>query len=63
MPEKTSAYEYLYAIAEILLVESIKGCCTTCGRNHFAAVAFFGKISPIRRICAPTPLSFSSMCS
>ena len=27
------------------------------------AAAFLGRISPMRRICAPTPRSFSSMCS
>ena len=31
--------------------------------NYFEAAAFLGNISPMRRIWAPTPLSFSSMCS
>ena len=31
--------------------------------NYFEAAAFLGNISPMRRIWAPTPLNFSSMCS
>lgn len=29
--------------------------------SYFAATAFFGNISPMRLICAPTSFSFSSM--
>ncbi len=49
----------------ISLVEVLAGRGTraTSHSDHFAAVAFLGNISPMRRICAPTPLNFSSMCS
>ncbi len=31
--------------------------------HHLTAAAFLGNISPMRRIWAPTPFNFSSMCS
>jgi hypothetical protein len=34
-----------------------------CQGRDDGAGAFFGRISPMRRIWAPTLLSFSSMCS